>query len=85
MPTSDATLQKQIKNGVKLYWLGIGREDFFVESQPGFQSQTRQIWREVYLRRDSATPCMEKLAHLSVPVYTITIQVTTNKQEIWNW
>lgn len=35
----DATLQKQIKNGVKLYWLGIGREDFLLKANQDFRAK----------------------------------------------
>jgi enterochelin esterase-like enzyme len=35
----DETLQKQIKNGVKLYWLGIGREDFLMKANQDFRAK----------------------------------------------
>lgn len=35
----DATLQKQIDNGLKLYWLGIGNEDFLFEANKEFRAK----------------------------------------------
>lgn len=35
----DATLQKQIDNGLKLYWLGIGTDDFLYEANKEFRAK----------------------------------------------
>ena len=35
----DQTLQKQIDNGVKLYWLGIGKDDFLYEANQQFREK----------------------------------------------
>lgn len=35
----DATLKKQFANGVKLYWIGIGNEDFLFEANKQFRAQ----------------------------------------------
>jgi enterochelin esterase-like enzyme len=35
----DATLQKQINNGVKLYWIGIGKDDFLYNANKGFRAK----------------------------------------------
>ena len=35
----DATLQKQIDNGLELYWLGIGNEDFLYEANKEFRAK----------------------------------------------
>jgi len=35
----DQTMQKQIDNGVKLYWLGIGKDDFLYEANQQFREK----------------------------------------------
>jgi len=35
----DASLQKQFDNGVKLYWIGIGREDFILPRNKEFREK----------------------------------------------
>jgi len=35
----DHMLQKQIDNGVKLYWLGIGKDDFLYEANKQFRAK----------------------------------------------
>lgn len=35
----DATMQKQINNGLKLYWIGIGKDDFLYESNKQFRDK----------------------------------------------
>ena len=32
-------LKKQVQNGVKLYWMGIGKDDFLYESNEEFRKQ----------------------------------------------
>lgn len=35
----DETLQKQIKDGVKLYWIGIGKDDFLYNANKEFRAK----------------------------------------------
>ena len=35
----DATLQQQLKNGFKLYWIGIGKTDFLYKNNVEFRSK----------------------------------------------
>ncbi|MFH0841208.1 MAG: alpha/beta hydrolase-fold protein [Bacteroidota bacterium] len=39
----EATLQKQIDNGWKLYWVGIGRDDFLFEANKQFRAQLDKL------------------------------------------
>lgn len=35
----DATLKKQMDNGIKLYWLGIGNADFLYNANKEFRAK----------------------------------------------
>ena len=37
----DGTLQKQMENGYKLYWIGIGKDDFLYKANYRIQGKTR--------------------------------------------
>lgn len=39
----NETLQKQIDNGVKLYWLGIGKDDFLYKANVAFREQLTKM------------------------------------------
>jgi enterochelin esterase family protein len=35
----DGTLKKQMENGYKLYWIGIGKEDFLYDANKEFRTK----------------------------------------------
>ena len=39
----DETLQKQINNGLKLYWVGIGKDDFLYKANCDFRKKLDQM------------------------------------------
>lgn len=39
----EETLKKQIANGVKLYWLGIGRDDFLFKANENFRARLDKL------------------------------------------
>lgn len=39
----EKTLKKQIANGVKLYWLGIGRDDFLYQANKDFRARLDKL------------------------------------------
>lgn len=48
----DETLKKQMKNGYKLYWIGIGKTDFLFEAGVGYRAKLDEIGMG-YIYRES--------------------------------
>ncbi len=48
----DATLQQQMKNGFKLYWIGIGKTDFLYKNNVEFRSKLDEM-KFPYVYRES--------------------------------
>lgn len=49
----DATLQKQIDNGLQLYWVGIGRDDFLYDANKQFRAKLDSMgMKYTYLETD---------------------------------
>ncbi|WP_321373195.1 alpha/beta hydrolase-fold protein [uncultured Draconibacterium sp.] len=45
----DASLKKQIDNGVEVYWLGVGREDFLLERNQEFRAKLDKLGLDDYI------------------------------------
>ncbi len=60
----DATLKKQFDNGLKLYWIGMGTEDFLYDACTEYRAKLDSMGAKYTYVETGRWTHLEKLAHL---------------------